>query len=79
MNTNGHESPVDDALPLDLGFLKVDEQSQPKVGGLKVIDALSHMFVREAVDTLQFDEQTVFSNEVGHVIADTMSFVDDRI
>jgi hypothetical protein len=46
---------VDYSLPLDFGFLKVDEEKEGKAGGSEVVDALGGVFVGEAVYAFQFD------------------------
>ncbi len=63
---------MDDPLPLDFGFLE-----DGKAGGSKIIETLRHMFFGEAVDTLQFDDQYIFDENISKVISHVMALVPD--
>ena len=68
---------VDYALPLDFGFLEVEEQGQFYARGFQVIYALSDVLICESVRTFQFDYELIFHQNIGEVIAHLISFVDD--
>ena len=47
---------VDDPFPLDLRFLKVDEEADAAAGGFQIVQALGGVLGGEMVDAFQFDE-----------------------
>jgi hypothetical protein len=57
--------------------LEVDEEGDRESGGFEVVEALGGVFVGQAVDALEFEENTVFDDEVGVVVANLESFVVD--
>lgn len=67
----------DEAFPFDAGFLEVDEEGDGEAGGFEVVEALGGVFGGEAVDALEFEEDAVFDDEVGVVVADLDAFVVD--
>ncbi len=68
---------VDYSLPLDFGFLKVDEETEGKAGGSEVVDALGGVLVGEAVYAFQFDRELIFDHDIRQVVAYGMAFVGD--
>jgi hypothetical protein len=55
-----------DALPFDGGSLEVDEQQQGPSGSPEIVETLRQVLVAEALDALQFDEEGIFNEQIGH-------------
>jgi hypothetical protein len=70
---------LDYPAPLDLGMLEVDEQGQVQAGGRQVIDALGQVFAGQAMGTLELDEEAIVHHQVGDVLADGVTFIDDAV
>src|SRR5260370_721959 len=66
-----------DAVPLYLGFLEVDEQSHPKTGRLQVVDALGQVLVRELVHTLQLNDELFLHYQIGDIFPNILALVAD--
>jgi hypothetical protein len=59
--------------------LKVDEQRQSQMGCLEVINALSHMLIRETVRTLQFNKELLFDQQIRDIFPNTLLLIGDGI
>jgi hypothetical protein len=79
MNTNKDNLSIDEPLPLHPGLLEIDQKSQSQARSLQVVDALSHMLIREAVGAFQSNQQLIFDSQVGVMFTDRVSFVHDGI
>jgi hypothetical protein len=67
----------DYSLPFDGWLLEVDEQAEVELGDTEVVQALGEVLVAEAVRAFEFDDDGVFDEDVGVVVADAGSFVGD--
>jgi hypothetical protein len=52
----GDLKPIDDALPLDFGFLEIDKKTQGPARGSQIVETLRGVFVGETLDTFQLDD-----------------------
>jgi hypothetical protein len=48
--------------------LKVDQQSESQAPSFEVVDALSHMLVREAIHAFQFNDNPVFDHQISAIL-----------
>jgi hypothetical protein len=78
MNTDEHGLVVKNyAFPFDFWALEVDHEGQGDAGGFEVVEALGIVFRAEAVDAFEFEDDLVFDQDVGEVVADQGAFVGD--
>ncbi len=57
-----------DSLPLNLGFLEIDEQTQSPARGSQIVQTLRHVFAGETLGTFQLDDQHIFHEDIGKVL-----------
>jgi hypothetical protein len=61
---------VDDSLPLDLGFLEIDQQTQSSAPeASQVVEALRGVLVGETLGTFQLDHQHILREDIGEILA----------
>jgi len=76
MNINEPESETAyHVAPLDLRPLEIDKQGGFQTGSLEVIEALSKMFFREAIDTFELHHKAVLDDNVREVLSDAEPLV----
>ena len=63
----------DDTPPLDLGLLKIHEQTEGQAGGSQIVKTLRHVFVGEAFGTFQLHHQHILDKEIGKVFSHRVS------
>ena len=61
---------IDDTSPIDGGFLEIHEKAQRFGRRFRVIETLGGVLVGQAVDTLEFDYEGIFDENVGEVVSD---------
>jgi len=66
---------VDDSLPLDLGSLEIDKQTQSSARGSQVVETLRGVFVGETLGTFELDDQHIFHEDIGKVLSHAMALV----
>ena len=66
---------MDNSLPLNLGFLEIDEQTQRPARGSQIIETLRGVFVGETLGAFQLHDQHVFYENIGKVLSYPMSLV----
>lgn len=64
---------MNDSLPLDLGFLEIDEQAESPARGSQVIQTLRGVFVGETLSTFQLDDEHVLHEK--KVFSHAMAFL----
>ena len=70
-------SSEENAFPVGFGVLKVYEEAEWFAGGAEIVEALGEVVVGETVDAFEFEDELVFYQDVGGVIAYSGSFVVD--
>lgn len=76
MDANERESKIkNDAPPLHLRPLEVDEERDSQAGCFQVIDTLSHVLRAKLFNTLQLHNKSFFDNQIRKVFSDERSFV----
>lgn len=68
----------DDTLPFHGRFLEIHQETDTHAGGSQVVQTLRHVLVGQTLDTLQFDNECLFHEEVGEVLPYRLSFVSHR-
>ena len=71
----GNLKTVDDTLPLDLGFLEIDEQTQSPSRSSQVVDTLRGVFVGRTLGAFQLNNQHIFHQNTGKVLTYDMALV----
>jgi hypothetical protein len=67
---------VDFAFDLD-ALTKIDEQADFNAGRLEIVDELGLMCGMQVFDGFEFEDDLVFHDDVGHVVADQLTVVID--
>src|SRR6266498_4039924 len=65
----------DETPPLDLGLLKINEQTEGQAGGSQIVKTLRHVFVGEAFGTFQLHHQHVLDKQIGKVFSPRVTLV----
>jgi len=58
---------MDNTLPFDFGFLKIDWEAEGYAGGSQLVETLRRGFAGERLHTFQLDHQHVLSEDIGKV------------
>jgi|SRR5579864_55127 len=77
LNQIGHLVPLDDAPPLNFGFLEIDQKANGPARGSQIVDALRDRFIGEPIYTLQLNHQHVLDEDIGKVFSDVLALVID--
>ena len=62
------------SFPFQFRFLGVDEQTPGVARGFDIVQALGQIVVGELFSALQFDDEGLFDEDVGEVIARRLAF-----
>ena len=73
----GNRKSMDDALPLDLGLLEIDEKTDGLAGGSQIVETLRGVLAGEPLHTFQLDRQHAFDEEIGKVFSHRVPLLGD--
>ena len=54
------------------------QETEAFASSAQVIEALSHVFVREALGAFQLEDQHIFHEDIGTVISNALALIDKR-
>ena len=68
---------LNESPPLHFRSLEIDQQANRPPGSPKVIQTLGRMFLRKSVGALQFNQQSIFDDDIHKVLANSLILVSD--
>ena len=66
---------MEDSLPLDLGFLEIDEQTHGPSRSPQIVETLRNVCIGEMLSTFQLYDQHIFHKKISKVLTHALALV----